>query len=126
MAAASLYRSSRDGVWNLYLNVASGTGQDERLMQSSTNEGPASWSVDGGFIVYEDVDPKTRTDLWVLPLFGDRKPFPFLRTEFSEAQGQLSPDGRGRAGMYAAKSQSWGFLDQRMRPHVSAVGATTP
>src|SRR5262249_12255202 len=30
---------------------------------------------------------------WVLPLEGDRKPFPFLQTEFAENRGQFSPDG---------------------------------
>ena len=52
------------------------------------------WSRDGKFIVYQARTPKTKFDLWVLPLDGDRKPFPFLQTEFSEAWGQLSADGR--------------------------------
>jgi hypothetical protein len=38
-------------------------------------------------------NPETKTDLWVLPLWGDRKPTPFLRTEFNERSGQFSPDG---------------------------------
>lgn len=33
-------------------------------------------------------------DMWTLPLFGDRKPIPYLQTEFSEAGGQYSPDGK--------------------------------
>jgi hypothetical protein len=48
-------------------------------------------------IVYLMVDPKSQGDLWVLLLFGDRKPFPFLQTEFVELQGQISPDGRWMA-----------------------------
>src|SRR5206468_7887018 len=46
------------------------------------------------FILYQSFDPKTQVDLWVLPMFGDRKPFPFLQAEFSESQAQMSPDGR--------------------------------
>ena len=42
-------------------------------------------------------DPKTGLDLWVLPLFGERKPFPFVNTNFEESLGQFSPDGRGVA-----------------------------
>ncbi len=52
------------------------------------------WSVDGRFILYLVTDPKTKTDLWVLPLFGDQKPFPLLQTEFNERLGRFSPDGR--------------------------------
>ena len=40
---------------------------------------------------------KTRWDLWVLPMTGERKPMPYARGEFSETQGRLSPDGRWMA-----------------------------
>jgi WD40-like Beta Propeller Repeat len=33
-------------------------------------------------------------DLWVLPLFGDRKPIPFLQTPFNENTAKISPDGQ--------------------------------
>lgn len=36
----------------------------------------------------------TGPDLWVLPLTGDRKPFPFVNTAFNEIPGAFSPDGR--------------------------------
>src|SRR5262249_36630279 len=56
------------------------------------------WSPDGRYLLYMAVDPKTRSDLWVLPVAsgtaGDRKPVPYLRTPAWEAQGQFSPDGR--------------------------------
>jgi eukaryotic-like serine/threonine-protein kinase len=39
-------------------------------------------------------NPRTGLDIWVLPLFGDRKPFPYLETEFQENEPKLSPDGR--------------------------------
>src|SRR5262249_7170762 len=44
-------------------------------------------------IVYEEVNPNTKQDLWILPLSGDRKPRPFLNTPVSEAQGKVSPNG---------------------------------
>jgi eukaryotic-like serine/threonine-protein kinase len=52
-----------------------------------------SSSRDGRFLLYTVQNPETRADLWVLPMQGDRKPTPFLRTEFSERSGQFSPDG---------------------------------
>jgi hypothetical protein len=30
----------------------------------------------------------------VLPLFGDRKPFPYLQTDFNETNAKLSPNGQ--------------------------------
>jgi hypothetical protein len=36
----------------------------------------------------------TGNDLFLLPTFGDRKPLPFLNTQFNESEGKFSPDGR--------------------------------
>jgi dipeptidyl aminopeptidase/acylaminoacyl peptidase len=52
------------------------------------------WSRDGRFIMYEMPGAKTGEDLWVAPQFGDRKPFPYLQSQFNEAEGSFSPDGR--------------------------------
>jgi eukaryotic-like serine/threonine-protein kinase len=56
---------------------------------------PTDWSADGRFVLYtfSGTFPAT-SDIWALPLFGERKPFPVIQTEFSEGQGALSPDGR--------------------------------
>jgi Tol biopolymer transport system component len=45
-------------------------------------------------LLYRSLDPKTSDDLWVLPISGDKKPFPFLKTPFEERDGQFSPDGK--------------------------------
>ena len=34
------------------------------------------------------------SELWVLPLFGDRKPFPFLQRKFNDLEGEFSPNGQ--------------------------------
>jgi eukaryotic-like serine/threonine-protein kinase len=77
---------------DLYQKLASGVKDEELLLKSSETE---SWSHDGRFLLYEARDPKTtKYSLWVLPLEGDKKPFPFLSTEFNNRGGQFSPDGR--------------------------------
>ena len=53
-----------------------------------------SWSRSWRYIIYRQIDPKTRYDLWVLPMFGERKPFPFLQTAANEGSGVVSPDGK--------------------------------
>ena len=88
-----VFASNRDGPIDLYQKPASGAGNEEALLKSNEDKLPTDWSSDGQFILYDAVDPKTRGDLWILPLSGDRKSFPFLQTQFSERQGQFSPDG---------------------------------
>jgi len=90
------FASSRVAARGIYQKLASGAGSDELLFKVYPVF-PTDWSRDGRFIVYQTSDPKTRADLWVLRLSGERQPRPFLQTEFSETQGRLSPDGRWMA-----------------------------
>jgi len=88
-----VFASNREGPIDLYQKTASGAGNEQALLKSNEDKLPTDWSADGQFILYDVTDPKTRGDLWILPLSGDRKPFPFLQTQFNERQGQFSPDG---------------------------------
>jgi eukaryotic-like serine/threonine-protein kinase len=91
--------SARKGQSDLYIKSASGAGDEELLLSGNGDKVPRSFSPDGRFIAYEQRDPKGKpaTEIWVLPLFGDRKPFPFRQTQFDELGPQFSPDGRWMA-----------------------------
>jgi len=75
---------------------ASSTGGKEQVLlpPTSADKWTNDWSRDGHFLLFSSVDPKTKSDLWVLPLRGDvaGRPAPFLQTESNERQGQFSPD----------------------------------
>ncbi len=69
-----------------------GAGANELLLEGRRNftMTPSGWSSDGQFIAYT-----TRgSNVWILPLSGDRKPFAFAETPFTEASAVFSPDGR--------------------------------
>ena len=91
-----VWASNRDGTYQLYEKSASGSGQDTVLLRSDLFKFPTDWSRDGRVILYRQIDPKTRYDVWVLPLGpqGPGKPYPFLQSEANEAAAVLSPDGR--------------------------------
>ncbi len=90
-----LFDSNRKGQRDLYRKPASGGGMEELLFESPQNKAINDWSADGRFILFLSNDPqKTARDLWVLPMTGDRKPYPFLKTNFDEWRGRFSPDGR--------------------------------
>jgi Tol biopolymer transport system component len=92
-----VFTSDRDGAYGLYEKLSNGAAGEQVLLRTKTPKTSSDWSADGRFIAYEEVGTKESSDLWVLPLFGDRKPIPFLRTEFNESQGRFSPDGRWMA-----------------------------
>jgi len=89
-----VFTANREGNRNLYQKFANGLGGEEALLKSDENKVPDDWSSDGKFIVYEALNSRTKLDLWLLPMTGERKPVPFLQTEFNEQQAQFSPDAK--------------------------------
>ena len=89
-----VFRSLRNGPWDLFEKAASGAGDEQPLLVTGELKSPLAWSPDGQVLLYAVQHPKTGMDLWALPLAGDRKPFPVVQTPFDELSGQFSPDGR--------------------------------
>jgi Tol biopolymer transport system component len=95
------------------ISVKPSTGGDEEaLFESSAVKILTDWSPDGRFLLYYVPDLKTGTDLWVLPVEGQRMPFTLLKTEANELSGQFSPDGR----WVAYQSSESGRYEVYVRP----------
>jgi Tol biopolymer transport system component len=95
------FASLRGGRWGIYQKSAAGTGSEERLLEQPELTGLQTpyanhWSPDGKRILFffNKVASPGDTDLWLLPLSGDRKPEVYLQSEFYENEAQFSPDGR--------------------------------
>ena len=87
------FESVRPGSVALSALSSTGEGAEDVLLESPRAMIPCDWSPDGRFLLYYVPDPKTGTDLWVLPV-DTRVPSLFLQTDANEVWGQFSPDGR--------------------------------
>ena len=125
-----VFRSSRKGVHDLFEKPASGTADEQPLLVTSYAKSPLDWSRDGRFLLFRTQDPKTASDLWVLPMMGERKSFAVLQSSFDEIEGQFSPDGRWLA--YASNDSGRYEIYIRTFPEaggkwqVSAAGGVQP
>jgi eukaryotic-like serine/threonine-protein kinase len=77
-----------------------------------------SFSPDGRLATLFRRDPATGLDLWVLPLTGNARPQPFLRTRFTEGAATFSPDGR----WIAYVSDESGQYEVYVRPYPPGPG----
>jgi Tol biopolymer transport system component/predicted Ser/Thr protein kinase len=89
--------AANDG--NRYLKSADGSGQDELLYTNPACKTcyPNDWSPDGKLIVISEIGKQAALDLWLVPVDGDRKPYPYLQSRFATYFGQISPDNRWMA-----------------------------
>jgi Tol biopolymer transport system component len=89
-----VFRTFRGGAYDLYEKPVDGSTDEQPLLVTPLAKAPLDWSRDGRFLLFSSQDPKTGTDLWAVPMTGERKPFAVVQTRFDEIQGQFSPDGR--------------------------------
>ncbi len=88
-----VFRGLRNGDGDLFVRAANGTANEELLLKSSESKTPTDWSRNGS-LLYTVTNSKTKNDVWVLPMEGEKKPRPFLVTDFNESGARFSPDGR--------------------------------
>jgi Tol biopolymer transport system component len=123
-----IFMSNRNGTLGLYEKSASGAG-DEQVLAVAAGV-PLSWSPDGRFVLYARSDPKTGTDLAVLPMTGERKPLVIVQAAMDQPGGEFSPDGR----WLAYESNESGRFEVYVQPfpeaggkrQVSIAGGTQP
>jgi dipeptidyl aminopeptidase/acylaminoacyl peptidase len=89
-----VYVAARGAQQGLYRKRIEGSAGEELLYSSDTIKTANGFSPDGKLLAYGEVGSETNFDIWILPLTGDRKPYPFLKTNFSEGNAAFSPDGK--------------------------------
>jgi Tol biopolymer transport system component len=77
---------------NIAVKAANGSGDSEIFLQRTAF--PAAWSPDGRFIIFVERGVNTRSDLWAVPMFGERREYLLSNSPFDEQNPHLSPDGR--------------------------------
>jgi serine/threonine protein kinase len=85
-----------EGPSMISIKAADGTSDARALISSEGGSRtiPLSFSPDGSHLAYRVQSGKTRWDIWMMPLKGDRKPFPFIATPAAETNAEFSPDGK--------------------------------
>jgi Tol biopolymer transport system component len=120
-----VFGTSRSGADSLYIKP-SGGGAEELLLTGAAI--PRDWSHDNRFLVY---GVAAGTQLMVLPLSGDRKPFPFLPNSASTtAQSRISPDGKWLAYYSNESGRNEVYVQNFPAPstkfQISTNGGTSP
>jgi Tol biopolymer transport system component len=120
-----IFSSGRKGTLDMYQKSSTGVGSESAILADSVNNKyPSSWSADGRFALYQigNANSQTGNDLWVLPLFGDRKTTPILQVPFNQTDGRFSPDGR----WIAYQSNESGQFEVYVMPFDSGAPAGAP
>ena len=97
---------------------------------------PTSASRDGRFLLFTEMNSRSRTEVWALPSIGGGEAFPLVQGKLDQEQAQISPDGRlvayasNDSGKYEVLvrrfSEPGGPAQDSQAAHVSNGGGTAP
>ena len=91
------FASARRGAPHVHVKRLNDSSPAESLVSpSATVQFVSDWyeGAGGPFIIFQDVSPGTGLDLVQVPLSGDHKPVPLVRTVGDDTDGRVSPNGR--------------------------------
>ena len=126
-----MFSSNRAGQYDIYQQAADGLGGADTVLQAKSQARYLNdVTTDGRYAIYDNGGASNETALWALPLFGDRKPIPFVGGGLSASSAQFSPNGHyvayrsietGRNEIYVQT-----FPQQTGKWQISASGGTEP
>lgn len=114
----------------LYHRDSRGGSPEQLLAKSEFDLYLYDWSRDGRYVAYCEMNPRTKIDVWILPMGPQSKPYALFNTAFNEDSPQFSPDTSliayvsdetGRNEVYVA-----GFPDTTTKWQISTQGGSMP
>jgi eukaryotic-like serine/threonine-protein kinase len=120
----------------IYRKDANGAGGEQRVTEAAGLQSPTDWSRDGRLILFDEIRPGTRSDIWTLPVNSSGSPGgsprAYLQTQFNEADGVFFPQAEPRWVAYTSNESGQNevyvqaFPEPQGKFQVSAGGGRFP
>jgi serine/threonine protein kinase/Tol biopolymer transport system component len=130
---AIVYSSLQKGYEHIYRKSLNGGVDPEILLATDgVNEIPRSFCRDGRYLAYtrREGGENPKNNAWILPLFGDGKPFPLMQSQLDVVEPTFSPDCKWVAFVSREPRQSEvyvaSFPGGARRYQVSTGGGANP
>ena len=88
------FRSWQAGGMTMWWMPVDRSSTAVRLDPKGTRQSPVSFSPDGKYLTFDQKDPQTQDDAWVLPLDATGEARAVANTRFGEGSAKFSSDGR--------------------------------
>lgn len=87
-------KRTKEGKTGIFTKPADGSGDETHIFDGEARLYLDCWTRDGNYLLLDDLTANAQSDILVLPLTGDKKPWKYLDTKNDEYESSVSPDGK--------------------------------
>ncbi len=87
-------KRTKDGKTGIFTKPYDGSGDETEIYSADNRLYLNFWSRDGKYLMIDYLSQNAQSDLLVLPLTGDKKPWKYLDSKKDEYESSISPDGK--------------------------------
>ena len=129
---ALMFGLTQHGEQHIFRKSLNGSGAPEVVLQTDgAIKSPRAICRDGRYLLYAHAEVGMgKLGVWVLPLFGDRKPFPLVEGQFDARDPRISPNCKWVAYLSEEPGQEQiyitSFPDGKRRYQATTAGGDNP
>ena len=91
---AYMKKVNNNGKTIIVMKPSDGSGQEKEIYASDGRLYVDEWSKDGNFLIIDNLTLQSQSDLIIVPLTGNKKPWKYLDSPKDEYEASLSPNGK--------------------------------
>ncbi len=89
------FKRTKEGKSGIFMKPSDGSGDEVEIYNSEqTRVYLNHWSSDGKYLLVDNLTKNAQSDLLIIPLSGDKKPWKYLDSKKDEYESSISPNGK--------------------------------
>ena len=116
------YGANVRGVFNMYERPSIGAGMEALILKSDRFQIPTDWSPDGRVLLYFEIAPDKKRDLWAFPLPAPEPHQPLLTPNLTKRMRSSPPMGSGSSTHRTSRGSRKSMSRRSRRRRAAASG----
>jgi len=103
-------KRTKDGKIGIFIKPYDGSGDEVEIYSGASRLYVDEWTTDGDNLIVDNLTLGAQSDLLVVPLKGDKKPWKYLDSKYDEYEASISPNGKWLAYLTNESGSYQGYV----------------
>ncbi|MCG6914604.1 protein kinase [bacterium BMS3Abin03] len=103
-------KRTKDGKIGIFIKPYDGSGDEVEIYSGASRLYVDEWTTDGDNLIVDNLTLGAQSDLLVVPLKGNKKPWKYLDSKYDEYEASISPNGKWLAYLTNESGSYQGYV----------------